>query len=325
MLNDAKNYASEQADIFKQSLQYLVEQQNQQKILDEQALNQRYTDLVNQVNQKRLPIEQQYSQDAQGVYVNKMLGGEQIRQNLSRMGLNSSGFGLTQQALNETAYGQNLSNLMMNRNNQLTGLENQIANLQGQQQADMLGLQSTYAGRLGDLNKYIGESVDKKYQQEYNNYIAQKQYEDRLKQQAIDNTYRANALKNSGGNITFSDTPITKEPVVDSRPKTTTSPTETNHLYKSSTTPIGMTKKAIEFYNTLTKAQFKNGKHVGVALSELDRHIQLGVQNGIYNKSDVEKILNAFNRAASSSMSSGGGFGGVSSGGGGGGMSGGRF
>ena len=60
MMNDATNYAKSQADIFKQSLQYLVDAQNQQKMLDEQALSQRYTNLVNQVNQKRLPIEQQF-------------------------------------------------------------------------------------------------------------------------------------------------------------------------------------------------------------------------------------------------------------------------
>lgn len=287
MLNDAKNYASGQADIFKQSLQYLVEQQNQQKILDEQALNQRYADLVNQINQKRLPIEQQYGQDTQGIYVNKMLGGEQIRQNLSRMGLNSSGFGLTQQALNEASYGQNLNALMLNRNNQLTGLENQITNLQGQQQSDMLGLQSTYAGRLGDLNKYIGESVNNKYQQEYSNYMAQKQYEDQLKQQAIDNAYRLKALNASsgggGGGVLFPegtpkitptiDEPINNAPIVDP-----------NKPLKITQSPARLSSKAaLNYYD-------KNVVN-NMTYAKLDKHLGDGLAQNIYTQDDVLRII----------------------------------
>ena len=46
----------------KNSLQYLIEQQNQQKMLDQQALTQRYTNLVSQINQQKTPIQQRYSQ-----------------------------------------------------------------------------------------------------------------------------------------------------------------------------------------------------------------------------------------------------------------------
>lgn len=306
MMNDATNYAKSQADIFKQSLQYLVEQQNQQKILDEQALNQRYADLVNQINQKRLPIEQQYGQDTQGIYVNKMLGGEQIRQNLSRMGLNSSGFGLTQQALNEASYGQNLNQLMMNRNNQLTGLENQITNLQGQQQSDMLGLQSTYAGRLGDLNKYIGESVNNKYQQEYSNYMAQKQYEDQLKQQAIDNAYRVKALNASGGGggDLFTDspkiTPTNDEPI-------NNAPTlDPNKPLKITSSPARLSSKAaLNYY-------YKNVVN-NMTYTQLDKHLGDGLAQNIYTQDDVLRIISLIekmNQSYSSTKTSGGGGGG---------------
>ena len=116
---------------FKNSLQYLIEQQNQQKMLDQQALTQRYTNLVSQINQQKTPIQQRYSQDTQGAYVNKMLAGKQLEQNLSQMGLNTQGFGVTQQMLNENSYGQTVGNLAMDRNTQLQNLQNQILNTQG--------------------------------------------------------------------------------------------------------------------------------------------------------------------------------------------------
>lgn len=202
MLNEATKYATNKADLFKQSLQYLVEQQNQQKLLDEQALSQRYTNLVNQVNQKRLPVQQQYEQDAQGAYVNKMMGGQEIQQNLSRLGLNSGGFGISQQAANNTSYGQNLNSLMLNRNNQMTGINNEVTNIEGQKLTDVLGLNASYSGRMGELNQYIGEATNSKYEQEYSTFMKNKEFEEQLKQQAWDNDYKNRTLRassSSGG------------------------------------------------------------------------------------------------------------------------------
>lgn len=227
-MNEALNYAQQQADTFKNSLQYLIEQQNQQKMLDQQALTQRYTNLVNQINQQKTPIQERYSQDTQGAYVNKMLAGKQLEQSLSQMGLNTQGFGVTQQMMNENAYGQTLGDLAMNRNTQLQNLENQTANVYGQQQEDLLSLDATYANRLADINKYITESTQQKYNTEYARKLDEIRYQEQLKQQAADNAYRVKALKPYGGNTTFDDTPITKEPVVDPIPKITSGVDETN-------------------------------------------------------------------------------------------------
>ena len=218
-MNDATNYAKSQADVFKQSLQYLVDAQNQQKMLDEQALSQRYTNLVNQVNQKRLPIEQQFGQDAKGAYVNKMLSQQNVNDSLNRMNLSNSGFGMGQRIGVDTAYGQNLNALTLNRNNQLTGINNEVTNVEGQRLTDLLGLQSQYAGRTGELNQYITKSVDEKYNQEYNNYMKNKEYEDMLKQQAWDNSYKNRALTTSSGgggtSFTGGSAPLGDNPLPD--------------------------------------------------------------------------------------------------------------
>lgn len=220
-MNDALNYAQQQADTFKNSLQYLIEQQNQQKMLDQQALTQRYTNLVNQINQQKTPIQQRYSQDTQGAYVNKMLAGKQLEQNLSQMGLNTQGFGVTQQMLNENAYGQTLGNLAMDRNTQLENLQNQLLNTQGQQQADLYSLDATYASRLADLNKYITESTQQKYNTEYARKLDEIRYQDQLKQQAADNAYRNRTIKSQGsvgnpfGDNLFDDSPLGVNPLDD--------------------------------------------------------------------------------------------------------------
>lgn len=194
-MNDALNYAQQQADTFKNSLQYLIEQQNQQKMLDQQALTQRYSNLVNQINQQKTPIQERYSADTQGAYVNKMMAGRQLNQNLSQLGLNTQGFGINQQMLNENAYGRTLGDLATNRNTQLQGVENQLTNTLGQQQADLYSLDATYGNRLNELNQYITEQAQRKYDTEYARKIDEQRYQDQLQQQKIDNAYRNRTIK----------------------------------------------------------------------------------------------------------------------------------
>lgn len=212
-MNDALNYAQQEANTFKNSLQYLIEQQNQQKLLDQQALTQRYDNLVNQINQQKTPIQQRYSQDAQGAYVNKMMAEKQLNQTLSQLGLNTQGFGINQQMLNENAYGRNIGALAADRNAQLQSLENQTTNVLGQQQADLYSLDATYANRLNELNRYITESTQQKYESEYARKLDELRYKDQLKQQSLDNTYRNRAIKSQALDITpFDDN---EEPSLD--------------------------------------------------------------------------------------------------------------
>lgn len=48
-------------------------------------------------------MQTQFASDSQAAYINKMLAGKQIGQNLSQLGLNTSGFGVGQQYINEAA------------------------------------------------------------------------------------------------------------------------------------------------------------------------------------------------------------------------------
>lgn len=212
MYNNISSMAQSAADTFKNSLQYLVDAQNQQKLLDEQTAAQRYQNLLTQINQQRDPINQQYAQDSQSAYINKMLAGKQVGQTLNQLGLNTQGFGVSQMLQNETAYGQNLNQLTLGKNQALQNLDNQSINATGDYNADMLALSSTYAGRSADLQKYIGEQSLNKYNTVYSQLAEAKAYEDQLAQIAWENDYKNKQLaeqkrqaRGGGGGPVFGD------------------------------------------------------------------------------------------------------------------------
>ena len=204
MYNDISSMAQGAANTFKNSLQYLVDAQNQQKLLDEQAATQRYQNLLTQINQQRDPIQQQYAQDSQGAYINKMLAGKQIGQSLNQLGLNTQGFGVSQMLQNETSYGQNLNQLTLGRNQAVREIDNQVINATGDYNASQLELSSSYAGRLAELQKYIGEQTQSKYNTVYGQLADAKAYEDQLAQIAWENEFKNRQLaeQKSQANLT---------------------------------------------------------------------------------------------------------------------------
>lgn len=243
MYNNISSMAQSAADTFKNSLQYLVDAQNQQKLLDEQTATQRYQNLLTQINQQRDPINQQYAQDSQSAYINKMLAGKQVGQTLNQLGLNTQGFGVSQMLQNETAYGQNLNQLTLGKNQALQNLDNQSINATGDYNADMLALSSTYAGRLSDLQKYIGEQSLNKYNTVYSQLAEAKAYEDQLAQIAWENDYKNRQLAeqkrqtnlSAGGGPVFGDN--SKDLKIDAFGNNQATQNKNNYYFKNSTQP----------------------------------------------------------------------------------------
>lgn len=196
-LKAAMNYAQSGANTWKNDMQYLIDMQNQQKLLDQQTATQKYQNLINQINQQRSPIQQQYDANTQAAYLNKMLAGRQINQNISQMGLNASGFGVGAQLANETAYGQNLNQLNLANAQAMQALDNQITNTTGEYNASLSGLENQYTSRLMDLQKYISEGVQSQYNTLYNRYM-----DEAARQEAIKQANRAYDLQKSSLNYT---------------------------------------------------------------------------------------------------------------------------
>jgi hypothetical protein len=290
MNNEANKYAQQQADTFRNSLQYLIDQQNQQKLIDEQTATSRYQNLLTQINQQIDPINTQYKNDAQQAYINKMLGSKEIEANLSQMGLNTQGFGVTQQALNESSYGSNLNALKINRNETLQNLENQATNATGEYNTDLLSLSSDYSGRLSELMQAIESQVASKYDTTYDNYVKNQQYKDALKQQAEQNKlswYNAYTSRKSVNNPALDRT--TFDDILGTPRKT----------YNDA--DIVTANKSPKFLSSSTARQWFNSNvtetviaNKGIAIGNLKTLLQGAYNKNIINDSDVTKILATF-------------------------------
>lgn len=299
MYEDISNAAQTSANTFKDSLQYLVDAQNQQKLLDQQAVTQRYQNLLNQINQQKEPIQQQFAADSQAAYINKMLAGRQINQNLSQMGLSSTGFGIGQQALNETAYGQNLNQLMLQRNQSLLGLQNQAINAAGEYGVNQTQLESNYLGRATDLNKYIAEQTQNQYNNTYSQMLSAKQYQDQLAQLAWENQYKERQLAEqkrqadltyAASTYGFGDGTTTNDTTTDSNTAAVTN--EDNKIVTANKSPMLSSKTASNWLNENISKQVIANK--GITVGTLKSALTNAFNKKILTEDDVRKILNTF-------------------------------
>lgn len=190
----ATNYANQKKQEYEQSLGYLTEGLNKQQTLDQTALQQRYDNLLNQINQQITPVTEQYNKNAQAAYINKMLSGQALDTQLSQLGVDTQGFGVAQRLANETAYGQNLANLQTSRDESLRDIRNQATNAMGELTAEQTALDSKYAGLLNDMNKYIKEQALAYGENEYAKYLENLKYQDQLKQLAWEQAFKEKQL-----------------------------------------------------------------------------------------------------------------------------------
>ena len=208
MYDEINKKATADADAFRNSLQYLIDEQNKQNQLTKQLAETNYQNTLNQINQSRLPIEQQYQENARQAYANKMLAGRQMGEELTRLGLDTTGFGMTQRTSIENQYSSNLNSLATDRDAGLRELDLKALDLKGDYDKAMLQADIDYSQRMTDLNKYINQQVEAKYQDAYDRFYDDYKYQQQLKQQAIENQMNwasINAKSSSGrsGGSTF--------------------------------------------------------------------------------------------------------------------------
>lgn len=289
-MKDALKYAQKQSDTFKNSLQYLIEQQNQQKLLDEQTTTQRYQNLLEQINQQVAPVTQGYEANAQQAYVNKMLGQKQIESNINRMGLNTQGFGVTQQALNENSYGNNLSTLQTSRDEALRNIENQKTNATGDYNVGMSELDSNYARRLNDLKLTIEQQVANKYDTAYNNYMSNKQYQDQLKQKKIDNSLAWASINASKQNNTFGGGTA---PIINQTSGVQPQTYNDSMVVSANYSPGLSGSAAYSWFDKNIASQV--AKNNGITVGNLKKIIDNAYNKKIINEDDAAAIMKSFN------------------------------
>ena len=186
-INASQNYANDAKNKYEQSLSYLLTGLDEAKAADQEAANIRYNNLITKIRQQLPGIQEQFEKNAKAAYVNKQQNLQQIDADLSRLGVNTQGFGVTQRLLNESIYGQTYGQILSDYNNNLRDVANQETNALGDLNANLADLDAAYAKDKLDTQKYIGEQGLNVYNTAYKNYYNDLQYQDELKQQQYEN------------------------------------------------------------------------------------------------------------------------------------------
>ena len=186
-INASQNYANDAKNKYEQSLSYLLTGLDEAKAADQEAANIRYNNLITKIRQQLPGIQEQFEKNAKAAYVNKQQNLQQIDADLSRLGVNTQGFGVTQRLLNESIYGQTYGQILSDYNNNLRDVANQEVNALGDLNANLADLDAAYAKDKLDTQKYIGEQGLNVYNTAYKNYYNDLQYQDELKQQQYEN------------------------------------------------------------------------------------------------------------------------------------------
>ena len=186
-INASQNYANDAKNKYEQSLSYLLNGLDEVKAADQEAANIRYNNLITKIRQQLPGIQEQFERNAKAAYVNKQQNLQQIDADLSRLGVNTQGFGVTQRLLNESIYGQTYGQILSDYNTNLRDVANQEVNALGDLNANLADLDAAYAKDKLDTQKYIGEQGLNVYNTAYKNYYNDLQYQDELKQQKFEN------------------------------------------------------------------------------------------------------------------------------------------
>lgn len=156
-ITSSTNYAQNAQNQYEQSLSYLIEGLDANKKLDQEAANIRYQNLINQIEQQLPGLQKRFETNAKAAYINKQQNLQQINADLSRLGVNTQGFGVTQRLLNETAYGAEYGKLVSDYNDDLQDIANQKINATGDLNAELADLDSAYAKDKLQTQQYISE------------------------------------------------------------------------------------------------------------------------------------------------------------------------
>jgi hypothetical protein len=143
--------------------------------------------ILNQLNANLDAYNTQYEQDARSAYLSKMQGDRLVDSELSRLGLNDSGYGVSQRLSNQGLYSQNLYSLKNALNKNIADVNLAKVNQEAAYQGELQKLLQDKASANYDLNKYISDmseqirqnAISNYLQQQYNNTV-KKSYEQKL-------------------------------------------------------------------------------------------------------------------------------------------------
>lgn len=169
--------------------------------------------MMNTLNQYITDYNNQYQKDAKSAYINKMQGEQLVSNELARLGLTNSGWGVSQKLQNNSVYSQNLSGLKDALSQKLTKVDMDKANQQLEYEKTLQQLLATKNEQQYSYNQYLANMSEQIRQQEISNYLEQ-QYNNTIASQSsgvslggteLNGTSIEDILQNISGNTNTTD------------------------------------------------------------------------------------------------------------------------
>lgn len=163
------------------------------------ATSAQYQNTLNQ-------LQKAYQTNAKAAYANYMGEKQYLNNQLTRLGLQNTGYGVTQSLLSGSAYSKNLAGLQ-------NALATNQANLGVQEQQALADLYSNYAKNKLSIDQYLYEAGQSAYDKAYaNSYQAQQDaIANALQQQYYNYLYSTRSSGGNGGGGTPTEPSLTDE------------------------------------------------------------------------------------------------------------------
>lgn len=220
----------------------------------------------NQLNE----LQNAYNANAKAAYGNYMSDKQQLNNQLVRLGLQNTGYGVSQGLLSAAAYSKNLAGLQ-------SAYQTNRGKLGIAEQQALADLYSNYAKNKLNIDQYIYEAGRSAYDTAYkNSYQAQ--------QDSIANALQAqyyNYLMTKAGSGGYDEPGL--------EPEGNTEDTQLTNVKKWS--PLLSTQKANKWYSTNIDSVYAKS---GLTAKQLESILSNGLKNNSITKQDAEDILSTF-------------------------------
>lgn len=183
MATTAEIYAQAKRDEAAKQLQNLYDANEQSYKQQTNAATANTQNILNQLTQQGTDYKTQMERDARSAYVNKILGKQTVTNQLNRLGLYNSGYGVSALGAQENTFNRNISDLQNALSKNLAVLDTQKATAQTELQGILANLASNYANQKNSISEYINNQLTSIYNNAYNQKYQEEQDElERIRQ-----------------------------------------------------------------------------------------------------------------------------------------------
>ena len=183
MATTAEIYAQAKRDEAAKQLQNLYDANEQSYKQQTDAATAGTQNILNQLTQQGTDYKTQMERDARSAYINKILGTQTVTNQLNRLGLYNSGYGISALGAQENTFNRNVSDLQTALSKNLAVLDTQKANAQTELQGVLANLASNYANQKNSISEYINNQLTSIYNNAYNQKYQEEQDElERIRQ-----------------------------------------------------------------------------------------------------------------------------------------------